>query len=404
MIADFGLAHKGYRAMLTGWASIAILGLLAACGGNTGGGTGSAAGEPIQIGAVLPLSGAQASLGAAWKAGIELALDRINARGGVLIKGQRHRLDVKVTDDESTPAGASRSVQTLLTDGNKIFLGPCLSSSFATAYGILKGNKDQLVLTPAAASEAMLTGDNVLFKTQATQTGGGIGRFATYLVNKYHPTKVAVLEPQNPTGDLISKGMVQGFQQAGVQVVYNNQFPSSVTDYGPYLSAIRRLNPDMVVGPYVDSYMAPFIDQAVQIGYTQPVFANYGGSKASVARHESDIKDFAWQPVTRAVDNPNDPTVAPFRKAYQAKYGKEPGSIDFYALSLYDPVLMLAGAMEKVGSSTDLLGIAKTLKTLKTWPDQVLPFTFDEKGLAHYTYQVGTLSNGKVTYEDIGTT
>jgi hypothetical protein len=60
--------------------------------------------------------------------------------------------------------------------------------------------------------------------------------------------------------------------------------------------------------------------------------------------------------------------------------------------------------MEKSGTSTDLLVIAKTLKTLKSWPDQVLPFTFDEKGLAHYTYQVGILSNGKVTYEDIGTT
>jgi branched-chain amino acid transport system substrate-binding protein len=390
-------------------ASALAVAMLAACGGasgsnDSGGGGSSAEGDPVTLGAILPMTGAQASLGAAWKAGIELAIDTVNKNGVVDVDGKTHKFELNVLDDESTPAGAQRAVQQLLADGEKFWLGPCLSSSFQTAYGTIEGSDTQLVLTPSAASEAFLDKDtDLLFKTQASQGGGGIGKFAEFLVDKYSPKTVAILEPQNPTGELIASGLEDEFKKANVEIVYNNKHDPTTTDFTPFISAIRSKNPDLVVGPYVDSYMAPMMDQAVQVGYTDTVFANYGGSLAALGDNQDAVKNFAWQPITRAVDNSDDPMVADFRKMWKDKYGKEPGSIDYYALSFYDPVVMLGEAMKAAKSIDDPAAVGSKLYDVKDWPQQVLPVKFDDKGLAHYTFQVGTLTDGKITYEDRGT-
>jgi branched-chain amino acid transport system substrate-binding protein len=393
------------------WSASALaVAMLAACGsdasgGDTGGGGGGGAesGDPVTLGAILPMTGPQASLGNAWKSGIELAIEAVNEDGGVEIDGTMHEFAVDVLDDESTPAGAQRAVQQLLADGETFWLGPCLSSAFQTAYGTIEGTDTQLVLTPSAASEAFLDEEtDLLFKTQASQGGGGIGKFADFLVEKYAPESVAILQPQNPTGELIAGGLVEAFESADVEVVYDNKHDPATTDFTPFISAIRNENPDLVIGPYVDPYMAPMMDQAVQVGYTDPVFANYGGSLAALGDNQQDVANFAWQPVTRAVDNADDDVVADFRARWEEKYGEEPTSIDFYALSFYDPVIMLAEAMEAAGTIEDHAAVGAALYDVTDWPQKVLPFEFDEKGLAHYTFQVGTLTDGTIEYEDRG--
>lgn len=367
--------------------------------GSSGGGDN---GATIRLGALLPLTGSGAEIGQAWKRGIELAVDKVNSDGGVNVAGKKKKFDVKMIDSESTPAGAVRGLQQEIADGTNLLLGPGLSTSFATAYQTLKGSKDQLLLTPSAASEPFLSGDNLLFKTQSSQSPAAIAQFAKALADKYHPKRVAILETQDPTGDIIGSGMADGFKAAGVDVAYNNKVAVTTTDLVPFVSAIKGANPDLVVAPYLDKVASAFVDQAVRVGYSQPIFANYAGSQATVAGHEKDINTFVWQLTTRAVSNPDDPAMTQYRAAYQGKYGEPPKSIDFYDLSFYDPVLALAQAIEKAGSNTDLQAIGKALKQVDSWPGQVLKEHFDEKGLVHYPAQVATLNNGTVTYADLG--
>ena len=371
--------------------------LLAACSGS-GGESGT-----VKVGAILPMSGAQADLGATWQKGIRLAVDVVNEDGGIKINGEERKLEVKFIDTESTPNGAQRAVHDLLADGTKFWLGPALSANFATAYGTIKGTDTQLVLTPSAASEAFLApGNNLLFKVGIAQTGTGVQKFADFLVDEYSPKTAAVFQPQTPTGDILGDGLVKALEAKGVKVVYKNKYDATVTDYTPFISAIRAKKPDIVVGPYIDAYMAAMMDQAVQVGYTQPVFANYGGGLAALGDNRDKISQFAWQPVTRAVDNPNDKTIASYVKKYVAKFGHKPTSIDYYSLSFYDPVIILAEAIEKVGAVDDPTAVGKQMRSIKDWPEMVLPYRFDDTGLSHYTYQVGSLKNGKVTYQDLG--
>src|SRR3546814_14380755 len=97
----------------------------------------------------------------------------------------------------------------------------------------------------------------------------------------------------------------------------------------------------------------------------------------------------------RAPDNPDDEVVADFRAAYEEKFDHEPKPIDTYALMVYDPLLMLAQAVEDAGTSTDIAAISTALREVTDWHGKALPFSFDEKGLFQLgTMQLATLRSG----------
>ena len=185
-------------------------------------------------------------------------------------------------------------------------------------------------------------------------------------------------------------------------MVYDEKVSTDTTDYVPFITAMSNTNPDLVVLPYLDKVGNAFLSQAVQVGFTEPVFATSAGSQATVAGHESEIGTFVWQLTTRAVDNTDDAKMEEFRAAYEEKYDELPEPIDFYSLSFYDPVLMLAEAIEMAGTTEDEEAIAAALREVESWDGQVLEAKFDQDRLIHYPAQIATLTNGDVTYEDFG--
>lgn len=388
-------AHRGTLVTLCTTSAL----VLSACAGSSG------SGEPdstIQIGSVVPLSGPAAQIGESFKKGIELAVDRVNSDGGVEIEGETRELSVDFHDDESSPVGASKAVQDLLASDNRIFLGPVLSSSFDTAYGVLKNDPQRMVLTPAGESEPHLTENGLLFKTQRSQNAEAIGEFSQAIYDMYKPETVAIVQTQDPTGDLILPAMVDGFEEAGAEVVYENQVAADTTDYVPVLSAIKQSAPALVVTPYLDSVGQQFMQQAVQIDLTEPQFVTYGGSAGQIEGLADKVPEFTYAVTTRAVTNPDDPTTEEFRVAYREKYGSDPEAIDFYALSFYDQVLMLTQAIEAAGSASDVDKIAAELREVTDWEGKALSISFDEKGLAHYPGQLVTLAGSEQSYTDYG--
>jgi len=396
MISRSRRPRRGLTAVALAAVLTLLLSVLAACGSGSSEGDGDA----IRIGAVLPLTGPAAELGESWKAGVELAVDRINDEGGIEIDGTKHEVSVKIVDDESTPAGAQRVVQELLNEDYQLFLGPSLSSSFQTAYATLKDDERRLVMTPSLVSESMLEPSGRLFKVQPSQGSEAVAGYARQFAEFLKPEKVAILQPQDPGGQAAAADLEAGFEEAGVEVVYNNQVPADTRDFLPIVSAIRNTDPDLVLTPYLDSLGAEFLSQAAQVGFTDVDFANYGGSGAQVAE-VPEISEFTYLLTTRAPDNPDDEILAEFREAYEKKYDEEPKPLDSHALMFYDPVLMLAAAIENTGTSTDVAKIADELRQLTEWDGKTLPLSFDDKGLIQLeTKQLVTIRDGVRTFTD----
>jgi branched-chain amino acid transport system substrate-binding protein len=97
--------------------------------------------QTIKIGAVVPLTGRYAGLGAQVRAGYEIGVEQINATGGVSVGGKKMRLELIMLDDESDPTKTVARLETLATQGVVAYLGGAGSDLHAAAASIADKNK-----------------------------------------------------------------------------------------------------------------------------------------------------------------------------------------------------------------------------------------------------------------------
>jgi len=97
--------------------------------------------QTIKVGAVVPLTGRYAALGAQVRAGYEIGVEQINAGGGVSVGGKKMRLELAMLDDESDPTKTVARLETLATQGVVAYLGGAGSDLHAAAASIAEKNK-----------------------------------------------------------------------------------------------------------------------------------------------------------------------------------------------------------------------------------------------------------------------
>lgn len=383
----------------------AMVGSLALAGCGSSDATDSDGATLIPLGATSEATGPAAGVGAHTKQGIELAVAKANENGGFVVNGKKYKWDLRLKDNESRPDLAIAHYKSFVGDGVNFILGPGISTAFPPAYNSL-GSARPLVMTPAliaAQYQGKEVGKN-LFITHVNDSGddGRVAQFVKTLQDKFAPKTVAILLPQDDAGEKYTTLFTEQFEKAGAHVVYSKAFPSDTRDFGSYISALKSANPDLVVSGYLDSWLQPFMTQATAAGLTKPVFVGAPGSSvAALAQTNGAVAKFAWSVTTRAVDNASDPSVKTFREDFKAKYGAYPDANGFWALSYYDPVLMLTQALQDAGTVDDLAKIRTALSKVTSWPGQVMPGRFDPTTQQRvYGTQVGLAENGEITYVD----
>jgi len=359
----------------------------------------------IPIGATSEATGPAAGVGVHTKQGIELAVEKANANGGFEVDGKKYKWDLRLKDNQSRPDLAIADYKSFVGDSVNFIVGPGISTAFPPAFNSL-GSARPIVLTPtlvAAQYRGKEAGKN-LFITHVNDAGndGRVAQFVNTLADKFAPKRVAILLPQDDAGETYSSSFSEQFKASGAEVVYNKAFPSDTKDFASYISALKSAKPDLVVSGYLDSWLQPFMNQAAAAGLTDPVFVGAPGSSvAALSQTDGAVANFAWSVTTRAVDNADDPTVASFRDDFKAKYGEFPDANGFWALSYYDPILMLTQALQDAGSVDDVDKIRAALLKVTTWDGQVLAGPFDpETQQRVYDTQVGIAQQGDVTYVD----
>ena len=356
---------------------------------------------PLTLGASVELTGPAAAIGQTWKNGIELAVAAANGTDGFTVAGKKYKWQLNLQDNQSTPDQAISDYRTFAGAGDKFILGPGLTAAFLPAFNSL-GSNQVVVLTPsAAAAEAKPQDGQYLFITNNTGEASTVNAVVKATVKKYSPKTVAILLPQDSAGQLYTQLYSAAFAANGVKVVYKEQFPDTTSDFASYISGIKADNPDMVVSGYLDTYMQPFISQALGAGLTSPVFVGtFGTDSDALGTNATKVKGFTWPVPTRAVDNPSDPSVAGYRAAWKAAFGSYPTAADSQSLAYYDPVLALTAALEKAGTVSDSSAISTALKSVTTWPHQVMQESLAVANTAQYPHQIGVDDNGTVSYID----
>lgn len=325
-------------------------------------------GNIVKIGGVAPLSGAVAVYGVECKNGIDLAVEEINAAGGINGK----QIQFVCEDDEGAPDKTVNAFKKLTTkDGIKVVIGS-LTSGCTQAITTLAQAGKVIQIAPAATAPAITDAGNYIFRACFIDPFQGTvgGKFAAENLGK---RRAAVLYD---IGNDYSVGLADNFKisftENGGEIVSVESYATGDKDFNAQLTKIKSANPDVVYLPDYYGTVALIAKQLRAQGIDTPIVGADGWDGLFENAGDEVLNGFYSNHY--AVDS-TEPAVQKYVNAFRAKYNKDPNS--FAALG-YDSVYMLKDAMEKAGTTTDVAAIRQALE--ETDGNYVTGhLTFDEK-------------------------
>ncbi|MCK1297378.1 MULTISPECIES: ABC transporter substrate-binding protein [unclassified Bradyrhizobium] len=355
------------------WTSLAFTALVAAT-------PALSADKVAKIGVLAPLTGSTAADGKEMVDGAKLAVDEINAGGGVA----GYKLQAVVGDTQAGSADQVTSAIERLTgdrDLNAIVTGFTSSSNFEInimaeqdmpylLYGSANQTRDIIAPHPDKFPTVYsLSPSFDAYETEMIPVLHGLEKSGKLkLLNK----KVALLSSDIPYSKSIMNGLIKSFKEVGWTVTSADLVPwGQIDDWRTFLAKIRQDNPAVVINTDPQpGNAARFITQFLEQPTDSIVFIQY-------APHIPEFLELTGKKSTGVIYNLIGGTIPGARtaeivKKIKDKYGYEPGST---APAVYEEVMLYADALKKVGDPTKRLEIGKAIgETRKSIAEGMLSF------------------------------
>lgn len=328
---------------------------LAACGSQ------SSASSTWKFGSSGPLTGDAAIYGISAMNGIEIAVEEINAAGGIA----GSQIEFKKEDDIADGETAVNAFNTLMDWGMQVMIGT-VTTGACIAMSTVANQERVFCLTPSASSTDVTKDKDMMFQVCFTDPNQGTGS-ADYIASNFSGLKIAVIYRND---DAYSQGIRDTFvKEAGVKgldIVYEGTFTNATaTDFSVQLTAAQSAGADFVFLPIYYQPASVIINQASQMGYAPTFFGVDGmdgiltmeGFDPSLAEGVMLLTPFAADAQDELTQN--------FVKKYQEKYGEVPNQ---FAADGYDCVYVVKAAIEKAGIKSDAktADICEALKAAMT--------------------------------------
>ncbi|WP_144114256.1 ABC transporter substrate-binding protein [Paraburkholderia sp. BCC1886] len=312
----------------------------------------------VKIGSILSVTGPAAFLGEDMKDAMQMAVDDLNAHGG--INGQK--VEWVFYDGESQPAKAINATRRLISqDKVSVIVGGGNMSGIALAMQPLAEKAQVPFVSTEGAMSIVYPAAQRKFAVKSTVDDDQVlERLADYF-DKQKITKIAFLADSSGFGQSAVEQLKTIAKERKLEVVYQSFNPSD-TDLTPQLTAAKSASVGAVVCWTVTPAGLIFIKQAKQLGLTMPLIHSYGFvDQRYMKLAGEDAKSILLVSVKFPVgaDLPdNDPVksnILDLTKRFEARFGHAPNQ--FVAQS-YDAVMLAAQAMQKAGPKADGAAIA----------------------------------------------
>nr|WP_274637922.1 ABC transporter substrate-binding protein [Microbacterium bovistercoris] len=352
------------RIALTG-ASILALGALAGCSLSAQATGANTTSDTVTFGVSAPLTGELADYGRLWKEGFAVALDEINAAGGV--DGKQVRLEWE--DSQSDPKQSTAIAQKFVADNDIIAeLGDFSSNASIAASPIYTAGKLVQFGFTNSNPDFTLKGSKYQWSTSLTQDFFQDWNAKT--VRKY-AKKVAVVYQETDWGKSAYGFFTDAAAKDGLDIVSSAAFQPDGTDFRPILIQARDAHPDAVVHIGYGPDGALVANQLRAVGFDGPFFGGQNVpefTQSAAKSAEGDIISGAF-----VADDPS-PAVQKFVAAFEKKWdGEVPGDFSVYA---YDALTTIVQAARTGGATRE--GVLKGLTESTTFPSiQWGEFSFD---------------------------
>lgn len=301
--------------------------------------------ETIKIGCVLELTGELAPMGAKMLNGARMAVEEINAAGGVLGKEVELVEEDGATDPDK---GFDRVKKLVEIDGVQVIVGPMITPTCELSIPYAKQHKIPLITMSATGVPlSELEGTEWLFRTCLRDDAQG--RVLADVVMDEGYTALATIVLDNTYGIGLEAGLVEGLQAAGWEGehVQSIHYDIAKKDYRSELEVISGQNPDVVLAVTYGSDGIIIFKQALDVGLDDIAWLGCDGNYGSGLFAEPSSAEFMEKAIvagTRTVGS--GPAYEQFAPAYTAKFGMAP---ETYCDTTYDAVWAAAKAIEAAG-------------------------------------------------------
>lgn len=313
-----------------------------------------AAAQDIVLGASVQLTGPVANTGRYYRDAYELAIEKINAAGGVKVGNEKRKLVLKIYDNQSDVNLSVRQYTQLVSQDKVDFLLGPFASNFALAdSAVSEKYKIPMVQGGGASDQIFARKFKYIFGTLAPASnyfGSTIDMMKTL---KPEPKSVALLYADDSFDVSVADGTRPKLKAAGLNVVMDERYSTNATDFNSLLSQIRSKNVDAVLVAGHETEILNFIRQAKSlavapkmysftVGVPSEDFRRALGTDANYAfgmtawLPSADLKDRWFGDATK------------FEAEYRTKFNYEP---DYHAASGAADVEAIVQAIEDAGST-----------------------------------------------------
>ncbi len=310
--------------------------------------------DSIKIGGIFPLSGNVSVYGVECKNGIDLAIEEINAAGGVNGK----KLVLISEDDEGNPDKTVNAFQKLTTkDGVKIVIGSLTSGCTKAVTSRAQAQKILQIAPAATAPDITDAGDYIFRACFIDPFQGTVG--GKFAAEDLAAKKAAILYD---IGNDYSVGLTENFEKTfvslGGSIVAKESYATNDKDFNAQLTKIKTANPDVLYLPDYYNVVSLIAKQARAQGINVALVGADGWDGLTSNAGDEVLNGFYSNHY--AVDSTS-PAVQKYVAAFRSKYSKAPNA--FAALG-YDSVYLLKDAIEKAGSA-DSTAVKNALAAIK---------------------------------------
>lgn len=369
-----------------------------------------ASAPPIKLGLLTALSGPYLPFGQPLADGVRMAVDEVNAQGGLEVKGQKRKVEIVERDTRSDVNAAVAGATALVRDaGVKYIIGPATGIETGPALEITQRAK-VIQMSAASILQGILTTGNTspsgnrrhLFMVQS---GSDVREVMTIKNSqKQFPgaKRHAVIISNDSNGDFIGKKVDEAIAGANASLALPNvMYEPGTTDYSPYLTKIRQAKPDHLNIWWLPTDGINILQQARQLNAADTYFL-YGPEPLDVSQRMPDVDRvlIACSPICRGI------TTTPESKAFWERYGKLIGSEAKFGAAAggaawyYEGTRMLFNAIQAAGTVDDTDAIATALKATKL-KGALGEMQFNDRQVAVHGIDFCIFNKGKPTCENV---
>ena len=348
-----------------------LIALLAAivCLAPTHASAAKATGEPYRIGIILPMTGRAADYGADFNAGAVLAMEEINAAGGV----NGRPIELVLADSKASPKEVVSEFKRLVEVEKVPAIISTMTHVIVPQFPLSRETNTPMITVGAITPEIRTAGPTVFSNYPLADDEERL--IAEYAYKTLGMRKAAVIYENSAWGKTLADIFSAEFKKLGGEILAEEISEKGGRDFRSQLTRIRATDPPLLVAYAYYGELGLIVRQAEELGLKTQFMSMGAPQNQAFAEIAGSAANGFISGSPRWDDNA--PQVKEFIARYKKRYGKEP---DLYGPYFYDAVRLFAAAIEKGGYSKE--GIRTGLKSLGDFPGVNGTMNFEKSNVA----------------------